>query len=196
MGRETRNRLTPATSLYLAPGLKIGGAFWKEANEMSDVSVYMRGFSCVGLYRPKTAENVGGVLRAAHCYGVSSVILDGARNRDLRHCTNTPSAHTHMPVTITGDMMQHIPFDVQLVAVDLVPGAISLPSFQHPKRAFYVFGPEDGTLGGEIVSRAQHIVYVPTRNCMNLAACVNVVLYDRMAKSLRDNGDRLPRSAP
>lgn len=154
----------------------------------------MRGFACVGLYKPKTAENVGGVLRAAHCYGVSQVVIDGARNADIRHPLNTPSAHRHMPTVLTDDLLSHLPFDAQLVAVDLVPDAVPLPSFQHPKAAFYVFGPEDGTLGGEIVRRAQHVVYVPTRNCMNLAACVNVVLYDRMAKALRDNAERLPRA--
>ena len=155
----------------------------------------MRGFACIGLFRPKTAENVGGVFRAAYCYDVSQVVLEGARTRDLSHCTNTPGAHRHIPTTLTDDMFSAVPFDAQVVAVDLVPGAVSLTAFQHPTRAFYVFGPEDGTLGARHLSRAQHRVYVPTRMCMNLAACVNVVLYDRMAKALRQNGERLPRIA-
>ncbi len=154
-----------------------------------------RGFSCVGLFRPKTAENVGGVLRAAYCYEVAQVVLEGARNGDVRHGTNTTAAHTHIPTIMTDDMFSALPFDTEVVAVDLVPGAVSLPSFQHPKRAFYIFGPEDGTLGVRHTGRAQHIVYVPTRNCMNLAACVNVVLYDRMAKILRDQQLRLPRAS-
>ncbi len=29
---------------------------------------------------------------------------------------------------------------------------------------------------------SHHVVYVPTRHCMNLAATVNVVLYDRLSK--------------
>lgn len=152
-----------------------------------------RGYSCLGLIRPKSGENVGGSLRAAHCYGVSQVVLEGARTKDIRHCTNTPAAQKHMPVHLTDDMFAFVPFDTQVVVVDLVPGAVPLPAFQHPKRAFYVFGPEDGTLGSRHTDRAQHVVYVPTRNCMNLAACVNVVLYDRLAKQLRDNAERLPR---
>jgi tRNA(Leu) C34 or U34 (ribose-2'-O)-methylase TrmL len=32
-------------------------------------------------------------------------------------------------------------------------------------------------------------VYIPTVGCMNLAATVNVVLYDRLAKSLRQAKD-------
>ena len=64
----------------------------------------------------------------------------------------------------------------------LIEGATPLPNFTHPKRALYLFGPEDGTLGRKHTDRAQHVVYVPTRCCMNLAATVNVVLYDRQMK--------------
>lgn len=69
--------------------------------------------------------------------------------------------------------------------MDLVLGATPLPEFVHPERAFYVFGPEDGTIGQEIIDRADAVVYVPTVGCMNLAASVNVLLYDRLAKTYR-----------
>lgn len=148
----------------------------------------MSGFACVGLFRPKTDENVGAVMRAAHCYRVAQVNIEGARKNALRHCTNTPMAHRHTPTFIVGDVLDYVPFDTQIVVVDLIDGAVSLPSFQHPKRAMYLFGPEDGSLGKRHTDRAQHVVYVPTRHCMNLAATVNVVLYDRMAKALARKG--------
>lgn len=154
---------------------------------------HMRGFSCIGLYRPKMPENVGSVMRAAHCYGVAQVSIEGARNDALAHCTNTPASQRHMPTHLVDDILATVPFDVDVVVVDLIPGAVALPAFQHPKRAFYIFGPEDGAVDKRHIERAKHVVYVPTRNCMNLAACVNVVLYDRMAKSLRDNDQRMPR---
>lgn len=141
-----------------------------------------RGFSCIGLYKPKTPENVGSVLRAAYCYGVSQVVIEGARGKALGHSTNTPAAHRHMPTFISDDVLAYVPYDTQIVVIDLIEGAVPLPTFIHPPRAFYLFGPEDGTLGAKHTIRAQHVVYVPTRTCMNLAACVNVVLYDRMTK--------------
>lgn len=152
-----------------------------------------RGFSCVGLYRPKTAENVGQILRAAYCHSVAQVVIEGGRG-GLRHCTNTPAAHRHIPTLMVDDMLAVVPEETQIIAVDLVPGAVPLTAFQHPKRAFYIFGPEDGTLAGRHVDEAHHVVYVPTRGCMNLAACVNVVLYDRFAKNLRANCVRLPKA--
>ena len=60
--------------------------------------------------------------------------------------------------------------------------ATPLPQYKHPDRAFYIFGPEDGTLGQSVTGWCRDIIYVPTIFCMNLAAAVNVVLYDRMAK--------------
>lgn len=147
----------------------------------------MRGFFTVGLVSPKTPENVGGVLRAAYCYGAAALVIEDTRRTGklVRHATNTPKAERHMPVWSVASLLDTIPFDTQLVAVDLVEGAVDLARFSHPERAFYVFGPEDGTLGARITDRAVHKVMVPTRACMNLAACVNVVLYDRMAKAQR-----------
>ena len=67
---------------------------------------------------------------------------------------------------------------------NLIPGAQSLADYKHPERAFYIFGPEDGTLGERVLSWCRDVVYVPMEaGCMNLAAIVNVVLYDRASKA-------------
>lgn len=78
--------------------------------------------------------------------------------------------------------MDMVPYGSIPVAVDLVDGALPLPRFTHPQSAFYIFGPEDGTLSRRIVKACAHAVMVPTAFCMNLAATVNVVLYDRAVK--------------
>lgn len=143
-----------------------------------------RGYFGIGLYMPKTGENVGGSLRAANCYGAAFVAIEGGRNNFLKHATNTASAQKHMPVFTEGVVFDHVPNGCEIVVVDLIDGAISLVDFFHPPRAFYLFGPEDGTLGIKHTPRAHHVVFVPTRFCMNLASTVNVVLYDRMAKGL------------
>lgn len=144
----------------------------------------MKGFASIGLVRPKYEENVGSVLRAAHCYGAAMVAIQGDRSA-VRNKMDTTKAWRHMPVLRGEDLERFIPYDAVPVAIDLVDGAVDLPSFVHPVRAFYVFGPEDGTLGRNTLEWCTHKVMIPTRNCMNLAATVNVVLYDRLAKSAR-----------
>jgi len=142
-----------------------------------------RGYAAVGLVNPKNACNVGSVLRAAYCYDVRLVLLTGGRAA-VRSCADTPKAYRHIPTLRVNDLHEAVPYDCVPVAVELVPGrAISLTKYVHPERALYVFGQEDGTLGEKVLSWCRDVVYIPTRTCMNLAACVNVVLYDRMVKN-------------
>jgi len=142
-----------------------------------------RGFACIGLDRPKDANNIGGVLRAAGCYEADLIAVAGARYK--RAATDTQAAHRHIPLIHTDNLHLVVPFDCVPVAIDLLDDATPLQDFVHPERAFYVFGPEDGTLGRSTTDWCKHKVYIPTAFCMNLAATVNVVLYDRLAKQKR-----------
>ena len=140
-----------------------------------------RGYAAIGLYMPKTGLNVGSALRAAGCYDAALVAVSGRRYQKAP--TDTQKAFRHLPLLQVDDLRTALPYDCVPVAVDLIEGAIPLQRYTHPERAFYVFGPEDGTLGKEVTSWCRDVIYIPTRFCMNLAATVNVVLYDRLAKS-------------
>lgn len=140
----------------------------------------MRGFAAIGLDNPKCANNVGGVMRAAGCYGAAMVAISGHRMRNVS--TDVNKQWRTMPVIETEDLRLVIPYDCVPVAVDLVQGAQSLVAYTHPQRAFYIFGAEDATLGERVLSWCRDVVYVPTHGCMNLAATANVVLYDRLVK--------------
>lgn len=142
-----------------------------------------RGFAVIALVNPKTPANIGGALRAAGCYGAAMVVLGGPRPERLsRLATDTQKAWRHIPHVLVPDVFDAIPYDCVPIAVELLADARSLPRYTHPQRAFYIFGAEDATLGEAITDRCRDKIYVPTRNCMNLAATVNVVLYDRVAK--------------
>lgn len=143
----------------------------------------LRGYAAIGLFMPKTAANVGSALRAAGCYGAAMVAVSGQRYR--RAGTDTQASYRHLPLVQTEDLHSIVPYDCIPVAVDLLEGAIELHKYVHPERAFYVFGPEDGTLGKSVTDWCRDKIVIPTRQCMNLAATVNVVLYDRLAKQLR-----------
>jgi tRNA(Leu) C34 or U34 (ribose-2'-O)-methylase TrmL len=146
-----------------------------------------RGFAAIGLVRPKTPANIGSVLRAAGCYGAALVVVEGARGHGACRTalTDTGKAWRHIPVTLAADVFDGHPVGSIPVAVDLVDGAESLVDFEHPRQAFYIFGPEDGTLGARHLARCTRRVQIPTHYCMNLAATVNVILYDRLAKAAR-----------
>lgn len=151
----------------------------------------------VGLSNPKSPTNVGAVMRAAGCYQVDSVVYTGQRyERAAQFHTDTKSVSRSIPLTGVDDLLAAVPEGMAVVCVDLVEGALPLPNYQHPARAFYIFGPEDGTIDQAVIDRADAVVYVPTIGCMNLAASVNVVLYDRLAKSdISQAGDELIRQS-
>jgi len=130
---------------------------------------------------PKTDINVGHVLRAAGVFQADMVAIAG--HRYSRSCTDTMKAHLHVPLLQVDDLHDVVPFDCVPVAVELVDYAVSLTGYKHPERAFYVFGAEDATLGRRVLSWCRDVIYIPTNGCLNLSACVNVVLYDRLCKS-------------
>lgn len=141
-----------------------------------------RGYAAIGLHDPKTSANVGAIMRAAGCYSVAMVAMSGHRFK--KWSTDTRNKWKHMPLLECENLHDVIPYDCVPIAVDLLDGAKSLVEFVHPERAFYIFGAEDQTLGKSITSWCKHKIYVPTNGCMNLAAAVNVILYDRLAKQL------------
>ena len=145
----------------------------------------------IGLINPKSPYNVSSVMRTAGNFGVDSVFYTGKRYpRALMRNPGLPDMHRKVgqtiPLTEAISLIDVVPAGAKLVCVEFAEGAIALPAFDHPDNALYIFGPEDGTISQEIIDRADAVVYIPTINSMNLAATVNVVLYDRLAKSGQD----------
>lgn len=150
----------------------------------------------IALTNPKTPTNVGSVIRAAGCYQADQIIYNGNRY------AKAAEYHKHTLQTDTFNMadkipllrvesflalrssLESIPLTAKIICVDLVEGATPLPHFIHPEEAVYIFGPEDSSIKQEVIDIADDVVYVPTIGCMNLAATVNVLLYDRLAKSV------------
>ena len=139
----------------------------------------MRGYAAIGLYATKTDANVGGVLRAVSCYDAAMVAIEGKRYKRMN--TDTTAAFRHVPL-IHAPLEVVMPFDCVPLCIELCDGATPLTEYRHPERAFYIFGPEDGSVPVELQKKCRDRVFIPTKFCMNLAATVNVVLYDRMQK--------------
>ncbi|MCF6325305.1 MAG: RNA methyltransferase [Gammaproteobacteria bacterium] len=157
----------------------------------------------IGLINPKSPSNVGSVMRAAGCYRVDAVCYTGNRYaRAARLNTDTKGVQEKIPLGRVDSLLNGLAEvtdlapNTKIVCVELVEGATPLPAYQHPDNALYIFGPEDGTIDQSIIDCADAVVYVPTVGCMNLAGSVNVLLYDRLAKSAdTTTGDSLIRSS-
>ncbi|MGO8672954.1 MAG: TrmH family RNA methyltransferase [Capsulimonadaceae bacterium] len=145
----------------------------------------------IALIDPKYPHNVGGAIRAASCYGASHLFYTGQRMHDQVIALPRLPREERMKGYRDVDWRREdnaldlIGRDVTPVAVEYRHNAESLFDFVHPRKALYIFGPEDGNVPGAVLARCHRFVVVPTAHCMNLSAAVNVVLYDRAAKAHR-----------
>lgn len=136
----------------------------------------------IALDNPKTNENIGAASRAVGVYDAQLLVVSGKRHSYKNSGTDTKKVVKDIPLVQVDDVFDAIPFGAVPIAVELIDGATPLPMFKHPSNAFYIFGAEDATLGRRILARCKEVVYIPCDGCMNLAATVNVVLYDRLSK--------------
>ena len=123
-------------------------------------------------------------MRAVSCFQADAVFYTGERyDRAARFYTDTQDTAQKIYLEEVKCLLEDVPNEMRVVCVELVEDAISLQEFEHPQHALYIFGSEDGTISQDLIDRADDVVYIPTVGCLNLAATVNIVLYDRSLKS-------------
>ena len=141
----------------------------------------MRGYFGIGMEGISKSMNVGNLVRSAHAFGASFVFTVAADARAGRAPSDTSKTHTQLPFyrwDSLGDMI--LPEDCALVGVELLDDAVELPSFRHPHKAAYVFGPERGALSPGMLERCSQTIKIPTAFCINVATAGAVVMYDRV----------------
>jgi tRNA(Leu) C34 or U34 (ribose-2'-O)-methylase TrmL len=140
------------------------------------------------LVNPKFPHNVGAVLRACSCYGYSQLWFTGNRVSLTPHegyrLPREERMRDYKSVKIVNAdyVFDAMPEGTVPVAVEITEASETLPLFDHPENALYVFGPEDGGLERRHLQHCHRVVSIPVRHCLNLAAAVGTVMYDRMAK--------------
>lgn len=159
---------------------------------MSEFEQPLTSLVSIGLVNPKSATNVAAVLRACGCYGANSIFYTGERYRHAKAFhADTQNWHRRIPAIGVDDLLAMKPSGAKVVVIELVEDATALPLYEHPDNAFYILGPEDGSVPQSIIDAADDVVYIPTFNSMNLAATANVVLYDRLSKRQLDTSNEL-----
>lgn len=143
-----------------------------------------RGYFGIGTVNMKTKVNYGTLFRSARCFGADFIFLIGRRFK--KQCSDTMRSERHMPLfeyPTPEDFLNHIPYGCQPIGVEITDNARWLPEFQHPERAVYILGPEDGDLPHVLLDRCVSVLQIPTSYCLNVAVAGSIVLYDRISKN-------------
>ena len=147
----------------------------------------MRGYFGIAVWRPKTTSNVGTLWRSAHVFGAS--FLATIEGRYTKQPSDTMHSTRHVPLfqyESFAAFADHIPLGCRLTAVELCANARDLCNYGHAERAVYLLGPEDGSLSDQILERCNSRIVIPGTHCLNLAVAGSIVMYDRIAKTQRN----------
>ena len=74
---------------------------------------------------------------------------------------------------------------MKIVCFEFAKNAMPLTEYQQPQNALYIFESENGRISQQVIDRADAVIYVPVNGCMNLAATVNVMLYEDWLNHLK-----------
>ena len=156
----------------------------------------------VGLYEPQQVYNIRSVVRNMSGFGAHELWIqyrrDGATEGEEARLNGVLDAMVvgdeegavdidpdMKPVQgeVVRDILDVAPIASNLVAVEFTPDATPLADFNHPDFAYYIFGPEDGSLPHELIYKdCPERVFIPSQIALNLASAVSLVLYDRALK--------------
>jgi tRNA(Leu) C34 or U34 (ribose-2'-O)-methylase TrmL len=142
------------------------------------------------LENPKWPRNVGYILRSAYNFGVEQLIITGDRvplnvGSKKYRLPREERFKEYLKVNLERDDHPFDRFgrDVSIIGVELILGSsMPITYFEHPEKAVYVFGPEDGDISQSFRRHIHQFIYVSTLSCLNLAVITGVVLADRLQK--------------
>jgi len=143
-----------------------------------------RGYFGIGIQNTKTEQNIGTLWRSAHIMGASFIFTIGMRYK--KQPSDTMKSWRSIPLyqhKTFEDFMNSLPYDAQLIGIELDEKSVPIKSFVHPERCVYLLGAEDNGLTKEAIGRCHKIVQLPGDYCMNVAVTGSLVMFDRIQKN-------------
>ncbi len=147
----------------------------------------MSGYFEIGVYQPKTVENIGTLWRSAWQLGAAGIFTIGHRYK--HQASDTLKVPLNIPLRLYADLAEFLEcraYGAQLVGVEM--GGAPLATFVHPRCAVYLLGSEDNGLPQHVLGLCQQIVSIESvrTQSFNVAVAGSLVMYHRLVKSLRE----------
>jgi tRNA G18 (ribose-2'-O)-methylase SpoU len=142
-----------------------------------------RGYFGIGILNAKTETNIGTLWRSAFIMGASFIFTIGHRYK--KQPSDTPQSWKHIPLynyESFEEFYKIIPYDCQLIGIELDEKSIPIAEFKHPERCIYLLGAEDSGLTKEAINKCHKLVILPGEYCLNVSVAGSIVLFDRIQK--------------
>lgn len=147
-----------------------------------------RGFFGIGIQHTKTEQNIGTLWRSASIMGASFIFTIGKRYK--KQASDTMQSWRHIPLynyETFEDFYKAMPYDCQLIGIELDDKSEPIETFKHPERCIYLLGAEDNGLTKEAIDKCHKIVQLPGDYCMNVSVAGSIMMYDKLQKSVGKN---------
>ena len=147
------------------------------------------GYFEIGVYQPRTEENIGTLWRSAYQLGAAGIFTIGRRYRFQTSDTQHTQEQIPMRHFLTLDeFLENRPQGAQLVGIEM--GGTPLSTFRHPQQAVYLLGSESMGLPAHVLARCNAVVALESvvYPSYNVAVSGSIVLYHRVFLSAQAVG--------
>lgn len=142
-----------------------------------------RGYFGIGIENGKTEVNYGTLFRTAHILGAAFIFIIGQRFK--KQSSDVTKSWRHLPTyryDNFNDFYKTVPYDCQLIGVEMEENAKYIEDFIHPERAIYLLGAEDYGLTKKAIKSCHRLVKLHGERSLNVAVAGSIIMHDRVSK--------------
>ncbi len=144
---------------------------------------YGKGYCGIGIFMPKTKENIGTLIRSAVMFGADFVFMIGERY--VSQCSAV-KLDSKIPIFYFKDFetfCECMPPIEKFSVIELTENAKPLKEYNHRKIGIYILGSEDNGISKEILESDRcEFLQIEGNSSLNVAVAGSIVLYDRFIK--------------
>jgi len=137
----------------------------------------------IGVYRPKTWENIGTLWRTAYIYKASFIFVIEAKYK--KKSSDVLKVWSKIPLfqyETSEAFLASVPYSCKVVGIELDDKATPIKDFVHPDRALYLLGSEDNGLPKSLKKNCQELICLPGAVSLNVAVAGSIAVFDRINK--------------
>jgi len=137
----------------------------------------------IGIYRPKTWDNIGTLWRTAYIYKASFLFVIEAKYK--KKSADVLKVWAKIPLFQYDSIdafLGCVPYSCKLVGIELDEKAQPIQTYQHPNRAVYLLGAEDNGLPKVLKEKCHELIRLPGTPSLNVAVAGSITLFDRVNK--------------